>query len=181
MAAWYESQLARVNDLAGFRASELRFDPDAIVPAAERAKWMALPNEVEIRERVIGMHYEIEESEGGPRGVVRLQLPEKIARSLVEQELPTLDRPLRFTVSRGARGAVRGDTLGEVQDALARPFSRDELDRGRAGRDERTGRDERSGRGERSGQGAKPRRDGRDDRATRGKSPHKKGKKRRGH
>jgi len=175
LTAWYESKLSSVTDLHGFRSAELRFDPDVIVPAAERAKWMALPNEVEIRERVVGMHYEVEESEAGPRGVVRLQLPEKIARSLVEEELPTLDRPIRFTVSRGARGAVRGDTLADVQEALARPFTRDELDR-----DGRKGREERGGRSERTGYGGKPRRDGRDDRATRGKSPHKKGKKRRG-
>ena len=60
--------------------------------------------------------------------VARLRLPEKIARSLTESELPTLDRPLRFVVLRGQRGAVRARTLDELQEALDRPWSPDEVD-----------------------------------------------------
>lgn len=134
LAGWYVDALAGVSDLAGFRAAALRFDPDAFVPPAERARWMALPGACEIRDRTVALHYEVDETEALPRGVVRLQLPEKLARTLVEQELPTLDRPLRFTVSRGARGAVRGDSLAQVQEALSQPFTPDERSRGREGR-----------------------------------------------
>lgn len=142
LTAWYETQLADVNDLHGFRTATLRFDPDAFVPTAERVRWMALPGAVEIRDRTIAMHYEVEElPEGGTRGVVRLQMPEKVARTLVKEELPVLDRPLRFVVTRGARGTVRADSLGEVQELLARPWSSDEdpSGRGRDGRSERRG------------------------------------------
>jgi ATP-dependent helicase HrpA len=45
-----------------------------------------------------------------------------------EAELPTLDRPLRFVVTRGMRGAARATTLGELQDELDRPFTREEIE-----------------------------------------------------
>jgi tryptophan 2,3-dioxygenase len=53
-------------------------------------------------------------------------LPEKLARSLVDEELPALDRPLRFVVLRGPRGAVRAASLAELQALLDRPWSPDE-------------------------------------------------------
>ena len=169
LAAWYAHELRTVNDLAGFRSAPLTFDPDAVVPAAERARWMALASECEIRERPVPIHYDVEETPEGPRGVARLQLAEKLARTLVEEELPELDRPLRFVVSRGARGAVRGDSLGEVQEALSRPFTRDELDRGRERRDTRGGT---KGKGKHAGRAEResPRKGG--------KPPFPKGKKR---
>ena len=77
-------------------------------------------------------------------------------------------------VSRGRSPRPRG-AMADVQEQLARPFTRDELDRGG-----RPGREERDRRAQSGGYSGKPRRDGRDDRATRGKTPHKKGKKRRG-
>jgi hypothetical protein len=49
-----------------------------------------------------------------------------MARSLVEAELPELDRPTRFVVTRGQRGAVRASTLDELQDLLDRPWAPDE-------------------------------------------------------
>jgi hypothetical protein len=58
--------------------------------------------------------------------VARLRLPEKLARTLVEEELPQLDRPLRFVVHRGPRGAARGSSLAELQEVLDRPWSPDE-------------------------------------------------------
>jgi ATP-dependent helicase HrpA len=74
------------------------------------------------------MHYEIEEdaAAGTLGGVVRLQLPEKLARTLVDEELPELDRPIRFAVSRGGRGTIKADTLAEVQELLDRPWMESE-------------------------------------------------------
>jgi len=46
---------------------------------------------------------------------------------LTESELPVLDRPLRFIVTRGARGAARASTLEELQEELERPFTAQEL------------------------------------------------------
>ena len=134
LTAWYEAQLGAIDDLHDFRNAALRLDPDAFVPAAERARWMALPGAVEIRDRAVTMHYEVEDlADGTTRGVARLQLPEKLARTLVAEELPVLDRPIRFAVTRGARGTVRTDTLDEVQEQLSRPWTDDERAR-RGGR-----------------------------------------------
>jgi len=130
LTAWYAEQLRDVTDLHGLRTAALRFDPDAFVPAAERARWMALPGAVELRDRTVAMHYEVEDQpDGSVLGVVRLQMPEKLARTLVEEELPVLDRPLRFVVTRGARGTVRAATLAEVQEALRAPWMDDERER----------------------------------------------------
>jgi ATP-dependent helicase HrpA len=134
LTAWYAKELEGVKTLAEFRSAALRFDPDVVVPAAERARWMALPSSVMVREKPVALHYEIEEdADGGATGVVRLHLPEKIARSLVEEELPTLDRPVRFAISRGARGTIRANTLDEAQEELSRPWMREEASAGRRG------------------------------------------------
>lgn len=167
LTAWYEAQLADVEDLHGFRTASLRFAADELVPAAERARWMALPGAVEIRDRTVSLHYEVEElPDGTARGVARLQMPEKLARNLVAEELPVLDRPLRFVVTRGARGTVRADSLHEVQDQLSRPLTTDETPRSsrHGGRD--TDRGQRGTRGGRDGG-----RGGRDDRGGAGGRP----------
>jgi hypothetical protein len=104
----------------------LRFDADTFVPHAERARLATLPGAVEIRDRTVPMHYEVEDTPGGPLGVVRLVIPEKVARGLAREELPDLDRPVRFTVTRGARGSVKAASLDELGDALARPFTDEE-------------------------------------------------------
>ncbi|MBX7118181.1 MAG: DEAD/DEAH box helicase [Gemmatimonadaceae bacterium] len=175
LTAWYEAQLADVQDLHGFRNAALRLDADAWAPPEVRARWMALPGAVEIRDRTVPLHYEVEElADGTVRGVARLQLPEKLARTLVATELPTLDRPLRFVVTRGARGTVRGDALEEVQEALDRPWSEGEAGRAREGR---PGGDR--GRGER-GRGTRGRDDRGPHRGPRGGGPSRGGRGRRG-
>jgi ATP-dependent helicase HrpA len=134
LTAWYLERLRDVHDLHGFRNAQFRFDADAFVPREQREQWMQLPGAVEVRDRAVPLHYEVEEDAGGaPVGVVRLQLPEKVARTLVQQELPVLDRPLRFAVSRGARGSARGDTLVEVQEELERPWTPEETQQSRRG------------------------------------------------
>jgi ATP-dependent RNA helicase HrpA len=110
-----------------FRAAPLAIDFESIVPAADRERLLALPDTVVIRGREVPIDYDVEDGDGRPRGVARLRLPEKLARTLTEDELPMLDRPIRFTVLRGPRGAVRATTLDELQDTLARPWSPDEV------------------------------------------------------
>jgi hypothetical protein len=53
----------------------------------------------------------LKKGDGQKIGIARLRLPEKLARTISESELPVLDRPLRFIVIRGQRGAIRADTL----------------------------------------------------------------------
>ena len=157
LAAWYAAQLRDVRDIHGFRAAALRFDPDAFVPAAERARLLALPGAAIIRDRTVPIHYDVEEHDGVVTGVARLQMPEKLARTLVAEELPELDRPLRFVVTRGVRGSVRASSLEEMQALLDAPWTPEELDRPRGRRDDRD-RGGRGGRPPHPGRGGKRRR-----------------------
>ena len=146
LTEWYERQLARINSMDEFRNSRFTLNADEIVPREIRDKYAQLPATVVIRDREIDIEYDAEERDGGFTGVARLRLPEKIARNLTDTELPQLDRPLRFVVVRGQRGAIRADTLDELQELLAQPWSPDEVEESPyasedASRDERRARD----------------------------------------
>lgn len=124
----YAEQLADVNSMEAFRRTRVVVDADAMVAPDVRERYASLPGAVAVRGRDIEIQYDVEERpDGALIGVARLRLPEKIARTLTEAELPTLDRPLRFVVSRGARGAARGDTLETLQEELDRPFTDQEI------------------------------------------------------
>jgi len=110
-----------------FRRKRLYVDADALVAPKIREQYASLPSSVPIRGRDAEINYEVEEREGGSIGVARLRLPEKMARTLTEDELPRLDRPLRFIVTRGIRGAARADTLEALQEELERPFTMKEI------------------------------------------------------
>lgn len=125
--------------MADFLARPLELDLEAWVPPEVRARYLALPNGVIVREQAVALAYDVEEDEEGtPHGVVWLVLPEKLARTLVEEELPLFDRPVRFMVSRGRRGIVRGDTLLDLQDQLDMPWTSDELEQAGEGGHGRT-------------------------------------------
>jgi hypothetical protein len=157
LAAWYEAQLGDARTLQEYRAAPLRFNADEFVPRAERERLAALPGAIEVRGKTCALYYEVDESGPVPVGVVRVVMPEKVARGLVAEELPVLDRPMRFTVTRGARGAVRADSLDELHDALERPYTDDEAARVRTIRGPRYGSSRRPGpppgRGKRRGRG----------------------------
>jgi ATP-dependent helicase HrpA len=108
LTAIYERQLAEQNvrSYSDFRHARFSIDADTILPRREREQYMALPDFVDIRGREIPIRYDVEESPAGSRGIARLNLPEKIARTMTEAELPALDRPLRFMVTRGHAGRV---------------------------------------------------------------------------
>jgi len=147
LVALYERALAGVEDVHQWKAARLAVEFEDIVSGDVRAQWLALPGAVEIRDRPVPIEYDVEfDPAGVPSGVARLRLPEKVARTLVDEELPELDRPLRFVVHRGARGAVRGRTLTELQNALDEPFTDTEKQE-RHGKHERHGRHEKHGKG----------------------------------
>jgi hypothetical protein len=125
--AWYEEQLAGITSINDFRNTRFTLDPDEIVPREVRERYENLPETVIIRDREVDIEYDVEENDGQSSGIARLRLPEKLARSLVESELPVLDRPLKFVVIRGQRGAIRTDTLEQLQDQLDEPWSPDEV------------------------------------------------------
>jgi hypothetical protein len=129
LADIYEQQLTAqgVRSYSDFRHARLGIDAESILPRAERERYLGLPDHVDVRGREVPLRYDVEESNGSAQGVVRLQLPEKIARSLTDEELPSLDRPLRFVVPRGARGAARAATLDALREELDRPFTDEEV------------------------------------------------------
>ena len=127
LTQWYGAQLQGVRTLQAFRAAPLRLDADAFVPGDTRARLLKLPGAAEVRDRTVPMHYEVEDTPAGPVGVVRLVLPEKVARGLVAEELPVFDRPVRFSVTRGARGTVKAGSVEDLAEALSRPFTDDEI------------------------------------------------------
>jgi hypothetical protein len=127
LTALYFDQLTDVNSMDQFRTARLVVDRDKFVPREMRDQLAALPTTARIRDREVEIDYDVEERDGERRGIARLRLPEKIARTLSEGEIPALGRPVRFVVLRGQRGAVRADTLDELQDLLAQPWSPDEV------------------------------------------------------
>ena len=129
LAARYETLLAGISSMTEYRSAPLRLDLWELVPKEERQRLLDLPSAVEIRGKWVDVDYDIEARADGDMGgtaVARIRLPEKLARTLVEEELPVLDRPLRFVVLRGPRGAVRATSLSELQALLDQPWSPDE-------------------------------------------------------
>ena len=139
LTSMYERALEGVSSVEEFRRSaiDISAELDAMVSPAERARWMVLPAEVEVRGKPVPIDYDVEERDGAAVGVARLRLPEKLARTLAESELPRMDRPVRFIVTRGPRGAVRASSLDELQELLDRPWSDAELERLNNEREER--------------------------------------------
>ncbi len=140
LASLYERRLEqeRVSSMSDFKMSnlDLSAELDALSPRAARAKYDALPSRTQVRDREVEIDYDVEEDNGRPVGVARLRLPEKIARSLTEGEVPALDRPVRFIVHRGQRGSVRARTLDELQTLLDQPWTEEEIARFNRKRDE---------------------------------------------
>jgi hypothetical protein len=130
----YEAQLQDVSSMDAFRAARLSIEREAFIPREVDERLERLPSQVVIRDREVDIDYDVEERNGERVGVARLRLPEKIARNLTAEEIPPLDRPVRFVVLRGQRGAVRSDNLEELQERLAQPWSPDEVDETEADR-----------------------------------------------
>ena len=128
LTALYKEQLSDVRSVEEFKSARLNVDRDRFVPREVRDRLVRLPGHVMIRDRDVEIDYDVEERDGTRLGVARLRLPEKIARTLTKQEIPELDRPARFVVLRGQRGAVRSDSLEDLQERLAQPWSPDEVE-----------------------------------------------------
>lgn len=167
LAVWYRAQIAEAMRWDDVRRLALDLDVHDFVSDDDLARAQAMPDDVPVRDRVVPLHYEVEEdAEGRLVPLVRLRLPDKLARTLVASEVPTLGgaldaRPLRFLVTRGQRGSVRADTIEELQEKLDAPWSDEEVAahaRARDAKRESRRRDDhsRSGRGgKRSGPGGK--------------------------
>lgn len=108
------SALAGVTSWQEFLGTRVALDADALVDADTRARLLELPSMVHLLGDAVPLDYEVDDGEG----VVVLRLREGQLRRLKPEELPTVDRPLRFSVMRGAKPALRGRTLDELRQAL---------------------------------------------------------------
>ena len=133
VSARLAAQLAHVGSWDEFINARLLLDVDEMVPEAERRTLDELPASVHVYGDRVPMDYEVEQG----IGVVRLRLKEGQARRLQARDLPPFDRPVRFTVLRGKREAVRSDSLDDLRRQLS-GLSRGERQRlargGRRGR-----------------------------------------------
>lgn len=159
LTALYEAALSNVNSVHDWRASPISIDWESVMPAGDREQWMTLPGAAEVRGRTVPLEYDVEIDAGGAKlGVVRLRLPEKLVSAITDEDIPELDRPIRYVVHRGARGSVRGESLSDLKLKLSERRASWE----QTGRDGRDGRDgsgrnkARHGRGRKHGSSGKP-------------------------
>ncbi len=156
LTSHYQAQLEEqgVDSLQTFREAVLPLSVGEFVLPQERARLLALPSKIVVRDREVEIEYDVEESVGNvvrdgdsgePNaaplraiGVARLHLPEKLARALTTKDLPSFDRPFRFVVTRGQRGAAHAATLAELQTRLEGPWTPTETERG-ANENQRSG------------------------------------------
>ena len=133
LSARLGAQLSRVGSWDEFINARLVLDVNEVVPEAERHALEALPASAHLYGDRVPVDYEVEQG----IGVVRLRLKEGQARRLQPRDLPPFDRPVRFTVLRGKREAVRSDSLEDLRRQLS-GLSRGERQRlargGRRGR-----------------------------------------------
>jgi ATP-dependent helicase HrpA len=98
----------------GFLGTRVAIDADALVDTTVRTELLELPSSVHLLGDAVPLDYEVEDGEG----VVVLRLREGQLRRLRPEDLPRVDRPLRFSVMRGARPALRGGSLEALREAL---------------------------------------------------------------
>lgn len=107
------AQVEDVDSWAGFLATPLALDVDAMVPAAERRHLDALPTSARILGDVVPLEYHV----GDDGGVVRLLLRAGQARRIKPADLPVVDRPLLLVVRRG-EVQLEAATIERLQELL---------------------------------------------------------------
>ena len=108
-------RLSHVESWKDFLDAPISLEPETMVPAAERRRLDALPSMVRIHGDAVPVEYEVAAGEA----IARIRLREGQARRLDEDEIPLLDRPIRFAVARGASPPLLADTLPELKRLLA--------------------------------------------------------------
>ncbi len=129
------AQLDGVTSWEDFQRTRIGLEPAELVDAATRERLDALPSMVRVRGDAAPLDYEVENGEG----VARVRLREGQAKRLRADEIPPLDRPLRFAVQRGRHPPIQADTVPALQALLRRAPkpARDEVDRPRGRRGHR--------------------------------------------
>src|SRR5213078_4439809 len=115
LTARLAAQLEGVTSWDEFINTRLALDVDAAIPEGVRHELDALPSSIHLYGDRVPVDYDVDQG----AGVIRLRLKEGQARRLQPRDLPPLDRPVRFTVLRGKREAVRADTLEDLRRQLS--------------------------------------------------------------
>ncbi len=115
LTARLAQQLAAVASWDDFINTRLTLDVEEVIPAEVRHQLDALPASIHLYGDRVPLDYEVEQG----RGVIRLRLREGQARRLQPRDVPALDRPVRFTVLRGKREAVRAASVEELHRQLS--------------------------------------------------------------
>ncbi|HEV8177227.1 MAG TPA: hypothetical protein VGP44_06010, partial [Gemmatimonadales bacterium] len=110
-------QLEDVTGWEDFLRRRVSLDPRDLVDDETREKLEALPGRLHLRGDAVPLDYEVE----GGVGVARVRLREGQAKRLRPDELPPVDRPLRFAVQRGTHPPIQADTIPALQSLLQRP------------------------------------------------------------
>jgi ATP-dependent helicase HrpA len=110
------TQLEQVRSWQEFLGTRVTVDPAGLVAPEVRARLEALPRMLQVRGDAAPLDYEVMDGQG----IVRVRLREGQAKRLRADELPQLDRPLRFAVQRGRQPPLLADTLPAIQALLRR-------------------------------------------------------------
>ena len=148
-------QLERVKSWEDFLRTRIGVDPAELVDADTRERLEALPGRLHLRGDAVPLDYEVENG----AGVARVRLREGQAKRLRVDEIPRLDRPLRFAVQRGGHAPILADTIPALQALLKRSPKAPDEERPGSYRDGRRGRGRRRHGAHRGGKpGRRPRR-----------------------
>ena len=137
------TQLGQVEGWEDFQRTRVALDPAALVDQQTRERLAALPDMVRLRGDAAPVDYELQNGEG----VARIRLREGQAKRLRLDEVPALDRPVRFAVQRGRHPPLLADTLPELQALLRKVPRHEPEERGEA----RMGRAQGRGKGQGGG------------------------------
>jgi hypothetical protein len=144
-------QLEGLRSWENFLQTRIGLELRELIDDETRERLESLPARLHLRGDAVPLDYEVQ----GGVGIARVRLREGQARRLRQDELPPLDRPIRFAVQRGGHPPIHADTISALQSALRRaPEPEDERPPHFA---DRGGRRRGGGRGGRGG----PRRGGR--------------------
>jgi ATP-dependent RNA helicase HrpA len=149
LRARIRSQLERVRSWEDFFRTRIVLEPAELVDAPTRERLEGLPGRLHLRGDAVPLDYEIQAGQG----VARVRLREGQARRLRQDELPPLDRPLRFAVQRGRHQPLLADTIPALQGLLRRGPSTDDEEP----RPHHRERGRHQGRGHRAGRRGRPR------------------------
>jgi hypothetical protein len=99
-----------------FIRTRVSIDSAELVDQRTRERLAALPTRLHVRGDAVPLDYEIENGQG----VARVRLREGQAKRLRPNELPELDRPLRFAVQRGRHPPLLADSIADLKGKLRR-------------------------------------------------------------